>query len=101
MYIDWHSKRQVVKVIKKMLQFMMFITAFGVLFVRREMTEILSDAALSRARYINLVLIFYKKLAVLASKIACCELLILFSRRDKQRGHVQKYFYAFTKSFPQ
>lgn len=83
-----------------MLQFMMFITAFGVLFVRREMTEILSDAALSRARYINLVLIFYKKLAFLASKIACCELLILFSRRDKQRGHVQKYFYAFTKSFP-
>ena len=63
---------------------MMFITAFGVLFLRREMTEILSDAALSCARYINLVVIFYKKLAVLASKIACCELSILFSRSGKE-----------------
>ena len=73
---------------------MMFITAFSVLFVRREMTEILSDAALSRARYINLVVICYKKLAVLASKIACCKLMILFSRSHKQRGHVLKYFCA-------
>lgn len=62
---------------------MMCITAFGVLYVRREMIEILSDAALSRARDINLVVIFYKRLAVLASKIACCELLIFFNRSDK------------------
>ena len=37
---------------------MMFIIAFGVLSVRREMTEIIFDSALSRARYINLFVIF-------------------------------------------